>query len=295
MKKNETLFFFKHNPVTEEMTEIVCPEAGVEPLYLVARDIVRTDAGFEIDRPNFGKMMRWMDETGKTLLLRYEKRIGDGKMEVIKVPIYPDFPHEKGYGVVVLLAKDSVVTDIADGSLRIVTDMLDSEYRSKLTNAGLVDYTNYCPSYGEFAISDVLADFIKKLKQEPNLDVREELRKYFANWEPNFYLDDASKGGWACGYRDNAYELDVTEIFLSAMEEAVRAMDSDPQNFNDLYFAPRYLSTKEYAELCKQSEVWDEELSYLDEEGNIRKQLVEDIICLEDSIRYQQTNCLDVY
>ncbi len=152
---------------------------------------------------------------------------------------------------------------MGDGSLRIVADLLDADYRTKLTDEGLIDHTNYSPSYDDFVVADILADFIKKLDQEPNLDVKEALRTYFSK-EPNYYLDEGWKGGWACGYRDNAYELDITEIFLSAMEEAVRARDSDPEHFADLYFGPRFSRTKEYEELSKQIDVWEDELWHIE-------------------------------
>lgn len=140
--------------------------------------------------------------------------------------------------------------------MKITTFLVNLKNRLRLINDGRMTRGKGGDVYDGVNVKDILENTIKKLNDNPDIDVMNEIKKYFQKAE-RYYLFDGKK--MLFGLIDRAinkpFEYDVTELFFNTLNELIisgnESLDDFKHSLNN-----KIKETEEYKEVQLLMKEW---------------------------------------
>ncbi len=142
--------------------------------------------------------------------------------------------------------------------MKITTYIIPHKERMQLIKAGKISRpkcVEHVKIYAKVYMGEFLTELVKRVKKEPDFDLRGALHAVFDGF-PRYYLVDNKKRLFGLEREcDNAFELDITEIFAKTVEDQVRKYDADSTRFAEA-LTKAIEDTTEYKTAQHQLEEW---------------------------------------
>lgn len=111
--------------------------------------------------------------------------------------------------------------------MKVTTYLIDNRHRRQLVRDGWMSRPPMTYTYDSISLGDFLTEMVKAHQQDPNFNVRGALHTVFGKCERYFLTDNKKRLFGIERKLDNAFETDITDMFVSTIENQVKRHDTD--------------------------------------------------------------------
>lgn len=111
--------------------------------------------------------------------------------------------------------------------MKITTYPINAKMRRQLVKDGWISRPPMSFIYDRIILNDCLNEMVEALREDPNFDVSQALHTTFSRCRRYYLTDNFRRLFGLQRQSDNAFEMDITNLFLSTLEAQIRNLDTD--------------------------------------------------------------------